>query len=51
MSNVPWKDLKHSRFLNSHVRCVFEKKNSDLNHNGCEIVRATVTQAGGPGHP
>ena len=45
MSNVPWKDLKYSRFSNNHVRSVYcsSKKFSDLNQNGCEIVRAAVT--------
>ena len=42
MSNVPLKDLKYSRFYVRSVYCSW-KKNSDLNQNGCEIVRATVT--------
>ena len=42
MSNVLMKDLKHSRF---HVRSVYcsWKFFSDLNQNGWDIVRATVT--------
>ena len=41
MSNVPGKDLKYSLFYVRSVDCswVF----SDLNQNGCAIVRATVT--------
>ena len=42
MSNVPLKDLKYSRFYVRSVYCSW-KKISDLNQNGCEIVRATVT--------
>ena len=42
MSNVPLKDLKYSLFYVRSVYCSW-KKNSDLNQNGCEIVRATVT--------
>ena len=42
MSNVPLKDLKHSRF---YVRSVYFswKDLSHLNQNGCKIVQATVT--------
>ena len=42
MSNVPLKDLKYSQFHVRSVYCVW-KYFSDLNQNGCEIVRATVT--------
>ena len=42
MSNVPWKDLKYSRFYVRSVYCSWEKF-SDLNQNGCEIVRTTMT--------
>ena len=42
MSNVPLKDLKYSRFYVRSVYCSW-KSFSDLNQNGCEIVRATVT--------
>ena len=42
MSNVPLKDLKYSRFYVRSVYCSW-KFFSDLNQNGCEIVRATVT--------
>ena len=41
MSNVPLKDLKYSRFYVRSVYCSW-KIFSDLNQNGCEIVRATV---------
>ena len=41
MSNVPLEDLKYSRFYVRSVYCSW-KKFSDLNQNGCEIVRATV---------
>ena len=41
MSNVPWKDLKYSRFYMRSVYCS-SKFVSDLNQNGCEIVRATA---------
>ena len=42
MSNVPLKDWKYSRFYVRSVYCSW-KNFSDLNQNGCEIVRATVT--------
>ena len=42
MSNVPLKDLKYSRLYVRSVYCRW-KKFSDLNQNGCEIVRATDT--------
>ena len=42
MSNAPLKDLKYSRFYVRSVYCCWEKY-SDLNQNGCEIVRATAT--------
>ena len=42
MSNVPLKDLKYSRFYVGSVYCSWTFF-SDLNQNGCEIVRATVT--------
>ena len=41
MSDVPWRDLKYSRFYVRSVYCSWKK--SDLNQNGCEIVQATVT--------
>ena len=41
MSDVPLKYLKHSRFYIRSVYCSWNF--SDLNQNGCEIVRATVT--------
>ena len=42
--NAPLKDLKYSRLYVRSVYCTCSWKIfSDLNQNGCEIVRATVT--------
>ena len=42
MFNEFLKDLKYSGFYVCSVYCTW-KKISDINRNGCEIVRATVT--------